>query len=340
MHDDPPASLATRRRAHSFKAGTLAALETIRAAAPHRAPTGDLDSHKPLSERAFPVIYNVPVMRGGDRTQDAYIHGTDPEEQARLALMNDLINAPSLAEMKLRGGERILEMASGLGLMARAMARAAGPSGKVVGIERSREQIETARRLAREAGEESLIETRQGDAFDPPLAADEWGSFHVVHARFLLEHVRDPLGIVKVMVSAARPGGRIVVEDDNHDTLRLWPEPPGWRALWQAYMDRFRSIGCDPLVGTRLAALLHEAGAIPTRTALIPYTSCQGGPLFDGIARNLIGVVAGTREGILEDELLTGSAFDEGIAALEAWSSSPDATVWYYIAWAEGRRPQ
>jgi len=279
-------------------------------------------------------------MRLPERSDDGYIHGTDPEEQARLALMNDLINAPSLAEMRLRGGERVLEMASGLGVMARAMARAAGLSGKVVGIERSPQQIETARRLARQAGEESLIETRQGDAFDPPLAANEWGTFDVVHARFLLEHVRDPLGIVKVMVRAARPGGRIVVEDDNHDTLRLWPEPPGWRALWQAYMDRFRSLGCDPLVGTRLAALLHEAGAIPARTALIPYTSCQGGPLFEGITRNLVEVVAGTRGGILEEGLLAATDFDEAIAALEAWSRRPDAAAWYYIAWAEGRRPE
>jgi SAM-dependent methyltransferase len=278
-------------------------------------------------------------MSPRDGPGEVYIHGTDPGEQERLALMNDLVNAPALAEMRLRGGEKILELASGLGVMARAMARLAGPGGKVIGIERSPEQIEGARRLARAAGEEGLVETRAGDAFAPPLSEAEWGSFDVVHARFLLEHVRDPLGIVKVMVRAARPGGRVVVEDDNHDTLRLWPEPEGWSELWGAYMDRFRAVGCDPLVGARLVALLHEAGARPSRTALVPYTGCKGGPLFEGIARNLVEVVAGTRAGVVEDGLMTAAAFDAALGALREWMRRPDAAIWYYIAWAEGIRP-
>src|SRR5947208_13675109 len=56
-----------------------------------------------------------------------YLHGTDPSEQARLARLNDLINRRSLAEIGLCGGERILEVGSGLGQFARDMARRAGP---------------------------------------------------------------------------------------------------------------------------------------------------------------------------------------------------------------------
>jgi SAM-dependent methyltransferase len=273
-------------------------------------------------------------------SESTYIHGTDPEEQDRLALMNELINRPSLAELGLRGGERILELASGLGVMARAMARAVGPTGEVIGIERSAEQIAGSSRLAAAAGEGELFQVRRGDAYRPPIEEHEWGSFDVVHARFLLEHVPDPLGIVKVMVRAARPGGRIVIEDDNHDTLRLWPEPEGFTALWQAYMDGFREIHCDPLIGTKMISLLHDAGAVPVRAALIPYTACTGEPLFEGIVRNLVEVVNGAREGIVRAGLLEAGRFDTAIAALREWGSRPDGAVWYYIAWAEGRRPE
>jgi ubiquinone/menaquinone biosynthesis C-methylase UbiE len=279
-------------------------------------------------------------MTGRSRDHSGeYIHGTDPEEQARLALMNTLINRPSLAELALKGGEKILEVASGLGHMARAMARAAGPSGTVIGIEQSAEQIAGAHCLAAAAGEEGLVETRQGDALDPPLSEAEWGSFDLVHARFLLEHVTDPEGITSMMVRAARPGGRIVVEDDNHEMLRLWPEPDGFHRLIQAYMDMFRHLGCDPLVGGRMVSLLHQTGAIPVRTALIPYTACKGSPLFDGIVRNLVEVVGGTRKAVVENGLLDAATFDAGVASLQAWAGLPDATVWYYICWAEGRRP-
>jgi hypothetical protein len=35
-----------------------------------------------------------------------YLHGTDPEEQARLSLLNGLLNAGSLRELGLRGAPR------------------------------------------------------------------------------------------------------------------------------------------------------------------------------------------------------------------------------------------
>src|SRR5437763_10856832 len=103
--------------------------------------------------------------RGGP---EAYLHGTHPEEQARLARLNDLMNEGSLRELRLAGGEAILEVGSGLGQMARAMARAAGPAGRVVAVERSPEQLARAEHLARAAREGSLVEFRTGDAADLP----------------------------------------------------------------------------------------------------------------------------------------------------------------------------
>jgi ubiquinone/menaquinone biosynthesis C-methylase UbiE len=76
----------------------------------------------------------------------SYIHGTSPDEQRRLALMNDLINRGSLRELALEAGVRVLDLGAGTGQLARAMARAAGPSGRVVGVEFSREQLTSARR--------------------------------------------------------------------------------------------------------------------------------------------------------------------------------------------------
>ena len=43
-----------------------------------------------------------------------YIHGTDPQEQSRLTLMNSVINEPAIREMKLQTGQRVLDVGSGL----------------------------------------------------------------------------------------------------------------------------------------------------------------------------------------------------------------------------------
>src|SRR5215210_4352447 len=209
-----------------------------------------------------------------DETSSRYIHGTDPEEQARLSLLNDLLNAGSLRELRLRGGERILDVGSGLGQLARAMANETGV--RVLGIERSAEQIAEAERLAREAGEASFVVFRQGDAAHLPLADEEWGRFDLAHTRFVLEHLREPLTVVRQMVRAVRPGGRIVLEDDDHDLLRLWPEPPGFAALWQAYQRGYEHLGNDPVIGRRLVSLLVEAGAKPVRNAFVFFGSCAG----------------------------------------------------------------
>ncbi|MGE0363867.1 MAG: methyltransferase domain-containing protein [Vicinamibacterales bacterium] len=266
-----------------------------------------------------------------------YLHGTAPDEQARLSLLNDLLNVGSLRELDLRGGERILDVGSGLGQLARAMGRAAGV--RVVAVERSEAQIVEADRQAALAGEQTLVEFRQGDASALPLGDDEWGSFDVAHARFLLEHLRDPLPAVQAMVRAVRPGGRIVLEDDDHDLLRLWPEPPGFRDLWRAYRRSYMHLGNDPDIGRRLFGLLVEAGAAPCRNSYVFFGSCAGDANFALYVDNLVGVVAGAGSTIAGAALLDAASIDAALRALRDWRHEPAATLWFAVSWAEGRRP-
>lgn len=264
---------------------------------------------------------------------ETYIHGTSPEEQRRLSLMNDvLLNPASLREMNLRGDERIVDFGAGLGQFTRAMARAV-PHGSVVGIERDAKQLAGARHLAE--GDGSNVEFRAGDV----LAADlQPGSFDLAHARFVLEHVTDPLRVVKNMVAAVRPGGRIILADDDHDVMRLWPEPPGFNDVWRAYIRTYDRIGCDPFVGRRLVALLHAAGAKPVRNTSIFFGGCAGMEIFDVLAANMIGVVRSAREAILRFELMEAAAFDAALGHYAAWARRPDAAIWFGMAWAEGVR--
>ncbi len=271
-----------------------------------------------------------------------YVHGTDPAEQHRLTRLNDLINGRSLDALALTGNERVLDVGAGLAQFARAMARTGA---SVTGIERSGEQIaEAMRQMAgtgdssRVSGESERVELRRGEATALPLAADEWGAFDVAHARFLLEHVPDPLAVVRAMVRAVRPGGRIVLEDDDHDLLRLWPEPPGLDTLWRAYIRTYDRLGNDPFIGRRLVALLHQAGAQPVKSTWLFFGACAGDPDFEGFALNLIAVLEGAGAAIRETGGIDEAAFATTIAALHGWRRRPDAAIWYAVAWAEARR--
>jgi SAM-dependent methyltransferase len=266
-----------------------------------------------------------------------YVHGTDTNEQKRLTALNDMMNEASLGALRLIPKERVLDVGAGLGQLTRAIGRSTET--RVVGVERSTEQIAEAQRQARAAGEEHLIDIRQGEAVNLPLEDDEWATFDVAHARFLLEHVPDPLEVTKAMVRAVRPGGRVVLEDDDHDLLRLWPEPPGVMPIWRAYMRGYDRVGNDPIVGRRLVQLLHQAGAEPRRNDWLFFGSCSGGPHFDGFVQNLASILRGARPsiaalGFSENEI------EAAVDSLREWRRRPDAAFWYAVAWAEGTRPR
>jgi ubiquinone/menaquinone biosynthesis C-methylase UbiE len=267
-----------------------------------------------------------------------YIHGSKPKEQRRLSNLNELLNQACLRELALTGGEAVLDVGSGLGQFTRDMARAVGASGRVLGVERDKQQLAEARRQARADGEKDLVEWRHGDALELPLEKPEWGRFDVVHARFVLEHMKEPEQVVRQMVRAARRGGRVVLADDDHQIMRLWPEPPGFVELWQAYMRAYDHLGCDPFVGRRLVALLREAGAKPRRNHWVFFGSCAGAREFPAFVRNAIGVIETAREVVTGPLGFSARQFNRTLRAMRQWGRRSDAALWYGLCWAEGVR--
>lgn len=266
----------------------------------------------------------------------SYIHGTSPEEQRRLSLMNDvLLNASELREMNLRGDESIIDFGSGLGQFTRAMARVVR-RGRVIGIERDETQLAGAKRLAESDGEAGLADFRRGDVVDLDLPDSEWGTYDVAHARFVLEHVGDPQRVVANMARAVRSGGRVVLADDDHEVLRLWPEPPGVNEMWRAYMRTYDRNGNDPYIGRRLVSLMYGAGITPVRNTWIFFGACAGMEIFETLAANMLGVVITARPLIVGGGLLEEKLFDTAVENYRIWAHRPDAALWFSMCWAEG----
>jgi ubiquinone/menaquinone biosynthesis C-methylase UbiE len=264
-----------------------------------------------------------------------YIHGTAPEEQERLVWMNQLLNDQELAAIAPRGDERALELGAGTGIFACALARRLA-RGSVVALELDEHQLARARAEAETCVN---IELRQGDVYSPPLCADEWGSFDLVHARFLLEHLTDPQRAVHVMARAVRPGGRVILVDDDHDTLRLWPAAPAFERLWRAYCAEYERRGMDPWVGRRLAELACAAGLEPLEAHLLEFGACNGMPRFSTVIQNLIGVVASAGRDLVAGQVLTEDELAHALDEVRVWSTRRDAALWYAVPWLAAERP-
>jgi len=270
--------------------------------------------------------------------RDSYIHGTDPDEQARLARLNRLINAQSLSRMDPQPGERVLDVGCGFGLFAHEIAARVGLTGRVVGIEREAAQIDAGKLLADSATLSVRAEIRQGDAYAFPLRDEEWGSFDIAHARFLLEHLERPAEVVAAMVRAVKPGGRVILEDDDHDALIVYPAVPAFDAVWRAYARAYEAGGRDPRIGRKLVALLAGAGAKPVRCDWPFFGSCAGADTFDAIITNCRSILTGARQSIVNSGGISEAEFDAGLVAYDSWRERPDASYWYCTFWAEGRR--
>ncbi len=269
---------------------------------------------------------------------ETYLHGNSDVEQERLALMNGILNERCLKVVAPSPGERVLELGAGTGIFAGALARkvTAKARGMVLGIELDERQFIEAAKIAEK---EPALEIRQGTVYDPPLSADEWESFDLVHARFLLEHLARPGEAVEMMLRAARPGGRIVIVDDDHSLMLFDPNPGAMTTLFNDYALQFERLGHHPFIGRRLVSLLHAAGAQVVETTQVNFGGCAGQRGFGALVENLAVAVAGAREGIIATGSWTATNFDAAIAEFRGWSERPDATIWYALPTAVAIRP-
>lgn len=273
-----------------------------------------------------------------NRKQSEYIHGTHREEQDRLATLNQLLNDRCLAMIRLIGDEKVLDVGSGLGLFSRQIATRVR-RGSVVGVEKSAEQLRTAVRWAEEAKESHLVDFREGSAYALPLQSHEVNTFDLAFVRFLLEHLDTPQRALLNIYAALKPGGIVYLVDDDHENFRIAPYTPAFDALWGPYNEAYRIRGNDPYIGRNLVTLLHEAGFDDFEIDFIKFGSAASEPDFHHYANNLIGILKGARQDILEITKITAQEFDEYIHEIQQWAKKPDAALWYAANFARGRKP-
>ena len=122
-----------------------------------------------------------------------------------------------------RAGERILDVATGTGMVAAELLARAPVS--VVGIDQSPDMLAGARARFARAGR-SRVELIEGQAEALPFAAE---SFDAVTVTYLLRYVEDPRATVRELARVVRPGGRVA-------SLEFGVPP--WRparAAWRLY---------------------------------------------------------------------------------------------------------
>jgi ubiquinone/menaquinone biosynthesis C-methylase UbiE len=157
----------------------------------------------------------------------------------------------------LRPGASCLDVGCRDGQVTIEMARAAGPEGRVVGVDADDEALGIARRAAQHAG--VAVRFVHGEVGSQALGET---NVDLAFARLVLSHRVDPMAVVREMCSAVAPGGTVAVEDIYTPTLRAEPPLPALDELIDVYCATERYYGGDPTIGPRLAAHLSAAGLV------------------------------------------------------------------------------
>ncbi|GAA4590787.1 SAM-dependent methyltransferase [Actinoplanes octamycinicus] len=148
--------------------------------------------------------------------------------------------ATAVREAGVRPGDVAVDVGCGTGRALPALAAAAGPAGRVLGLDFTPDMLAEARRAGRDAAASLAV----ADARRLPLAD---AAVDVVFAAGLVNHLPDPAAGLAELARVTRPGGRLAIF-----------HPVGRAALATRHGRTLRPD--EPLGEARLAPLLAGAG--------------------------------------------------------------------------------
>jgi SAM-dependent methyltransferase len=263
-----------------------------------------------------------------------YVLGSDAAELERLDLQARTIAAPTGLLLRAAGiapGMRVLDIGTGLGHVSQQLAELVGPEGSVVGLDRDPAMLEAAGRR-RDAAGLHTIRYVQGDV--RTFTSEE--PFDAVVGRLVLFHLPDAVDVIRHHLDhTVKPGGLFVAVDYDIAGARSDPQWPIVADAVRWVCDAFRHAGANPVIGSRLAVLLREAGVRDVAGFGVQGYLAPGDPAGNAL---LIGIVRSLRGPILA----AGAATEEQIDAFPhdldaATAAAPTVVLPPTVAGAWGR---
>lgn len=259
----------------------------------------------------------------------SYIHGVAPTEQDRLRLLNRLTNGPFLEFVQIQPGEQVLEIGSGLGIIANAVA-AANPSCEIIGLEYAPEQIANC------SNEQDNLNFLQGDAHQLPFAD---ASLDVVYGRYILEHVHNPEQVLREVYRVLKPGGRVYFQENTISLVKFYPDCPQFDFVWQQFIALQKRLGGDAEIGIKLYFLLKTLGFDQLQNSFADEVHYPEKGTFVAWVDNIIGNVDSGADQLVNQGMATVEQVEGAIAELTALKQNDLGSAYFWWNRIAGSKP-
>ncbi len=192
---------------------------------------------------------------------DRYTHGHH-ESVLRSHLWRTAENSAGYLLDRLAPGLELLDVGCGPGNITVDLARRVRP-GHTIGIDRATEIVDAARAAAIASGDAD-VEFRTADVYALPFAD---GSFDVVHAHQVLQHLSDPVAALREMRRVCRPDGVVAARDGDYEAMTWFPARGGLARWLELYCAIARGNDAEPDAGRWLLHWAREAGFSEVRSS-------------------------------------------------------------------------
>ena len=242
-----------------------------------------------------------------------YVHGYRRPEHERLRDQGHTLVDIIHGDTAYAAGDVVLEVGCGVGVQTVVLAQRS-PDASFIAIDQSKASLSAARRAVK-AARITNVEFRQVDICASPF--DEQ-SFDHMFVCFVLEHLRNPGGVLTVLRRLLKRGGTITVVEGDHGSAYFHPDSAAARAAIRCQVLLQAQAGGNALIGRQLYPLLVGAGFRNVRVeARMVYVDASRPDLVDGFTRKTFtAMIEGVRGRAIAAGLTTARRFDAGIRAL------------------------
>ena len=263
-----------------------------------------------------------------------YVHGYDAAAAERLADQAAALERLLHDGTRYPAGSKVLEAGCGVGAQTVPLARNS-PEARFLSVDIEPASVEQAAARVRQRGLGN-VELAVGDVGDLGFEPEAFDHLFVC---FLLEHLPDPLGVLRKLLPLVRRGGTVTVVEGDHGSVLMFPHSD----------DAMKAVGCqtalqaaaggNACIGRQLYPLMKEAGcadvAVSPRLVHVDGSRRDLAEAFT--RRTFAAMIEAVRAPALAARLIDASAFDRGITGLRR-AAEPDGVFCYTFFKATARR--